>query len=157
MLSKASGQLKTVLADQSSLAGVGNAYSDEVLWAARLSPFKAASRLNSEEVARLYEALTDILRSAVERSLGQAAKELKDAKRAGMSVHGRAGQACPEVWRHGQGGLPVQPELPVLPGMPDGREGPGRPPPVEVVEVTAIRPGATSPVRRNKKMRARPR
>ncbi len=95
VLSKASGQLKTVLADQSSLAGVGNAYSDEVLWAARLSPFKAASRLNSEEVARLYEALTDILRSAVERSLGQAAKELKDAKRAGMSVHGRAGEACP--------------------------------------------------------------
>jgi formamidopyrimidine-DNA glycosylase len=95
VLSKASGQLKTVLADQSSLAGVGNAYSDEVLWAARLSPFKAASRLNSEEVARLYEALTDVLRSAVERSLGQAAKELKDAKRAGMSVHGRAGEACP--------------------------------------------------------------
>jgi formamidopyrimidine-DNA glycosylase len=95
VLSKASGQLKTVLADQSLLAGVGNAYSDEVLWAAKLSPFKTASRLDTEEVARLYEALTDILRSAVERSLGQAAKELKDAKRAGMAVHGRAGQACP--------------------------------------------------------------
>ncbi len=95
VLSKASGQLKSVLADQSLLAGVGNAYSDEVLWAAKLSPFKTASRLDSEEIARLYEALTDVLRSAVERSLGQAAKELKDAKRAGMSVHGRAGQACP--------------------------------------------------------------
>jgi formamidopyrimidine-DNA glycosylase len=95
VLSKAPGQLKSVLADQSLLAGVGNAYSDEVLWAAKLSPFKTASRLDSEEIARLYEALTDILRSAVERSLGQAAKELKDAKRAGMSVHGRAGQACP--------------------------------------------------------------
>jgi formamidopyrimidine-DNA glycosylase len=95
VLSKASGQLKSVLADQSLLAGVGNAYSDEVLWAAKLSPFKTASRLDGEEIARLYEALTDVLRSAVERSLGQAAKELKDAKRAGMSVHGRAGQACP--------------------------------------------------------------
>ena len=95
VLSKAPGQLKSVLADQSLLAGVGNAYSDEVLWAAKLSPFKTASRLDSEEIARLYEALTDVLRSAVERSLGQAAKELKDAKRAGMSVHGRAGQACP--------------------------------------------------------------
>ena len=95
VLSKSSGQLKTVLADQSLLAGVGNAYSDEVLWAARLSPFKVAPRLDSEEVSRLFAALTDVLRSAVERSLGQAAKELKDAKRAGMSVHGRAGQACP--------------------------------------------------------------
>jgi formamidopyrimidine-DNA glycosylase len=95
VLSKATGQLKTVLADQSVLAGVGNAYSDEILWAAKLSPFKTASRLDSEEVARLYESLTQVLRSAVERSLGQAAKELKDAKRAGMAVHGRAGQPCP--------------------------------------------------------------
>ncbi len=95
VLAKAPGQLKSVLADQSLLAGVGNAYSDEVLWAAKLSPFKQASRLDGEETARLYEALTEVLRSAVERSLGQAAKELKDAKRAGMAVHGRAGQACP--------------------------------------------------------------
>jgi formamidopyrimidine-DNA glycosylase len=95
VLAQAPGQLKTVLADQSLLAGVGNAYSDEVLWAAKLSPFKAAARLDAEETARLYEALTEVLRSAVERSLGQAAKELKDAKRAGMAVHGRAGQACP--------------------------------------------------------------
>jgi formamidopyrimidine-DNA glycosylase len=95
VLSKAPGQLKSVLADQSLLAGVGNAYSDEILWAARLSPFKPASRLDGEEITRLYEALTEVLRSAVERSLGQAAKELKDAKRAGMAVHGRAGQACP--------------------------------------------------------------
>ena len=92
----APGQLKSVLADQSLLAGVGNAYSDEILWAAKLSPFKAASKLDEAEMARLYEALTGVLRSAVERSLGQAAKELKDAKRAGMAVHGRAGQACPE-------------------------------------------------------------
>jgi formamidopyrimidine-DNA glycosylase len=95
VLSKAPGQLKSVLADQSRLAGVGNAYSDEILWAAKLSPFKTASRLDSEEVTRLYEALTEVLRSAVERSLGQAAKELKDAKRAGMAVHGRAGEPCP--------------------------------------------------------------
>lgn len=95
VLSRAPGQLKTVLADQSVLAGVGNAYSDEVLWAAKLSPFKAAGKLTDAEVGRLYSALTGTLRSAVERSLGQAAKELKDAKRAGMGVHGREGQACP--------------------------------------------------------------
>ncbi len=95
VLSHAGGQLKTVLADQSVLAGVGNAYSDEVLWAAKLSPFKASGKLTDAEVGRLYSALTGTLRSAVERSLGQAAKELKDAKRAGMGVHGREGQACP--------------------------------------------------------------
>jgi formamidopyrimidine-DNA glycosylase len=95
ILGNTSGQLKSVLADQSVLAGVGNAYSDEILWAAKLSPFKPANRLNEDETERLYEALTGVLRAAVERSLGQAAKELKDAKRAGMAVHGRAGQACP--------------------------------------------------------------
>jgi formamidopyrimidine-DNA glycosylase len=96
VLTAAPGQLKTVLADQSVLAGVGNAYSDEILWAAKLSPFKAASKLTDDEVQRLYSALTGTLRSAVERSLGQAARELKDAKRAGMAVHGRAGLPCPE-------------------------------------------------------------
>jgi formamidopyrimidine-DNA glycosylase len=96
VLAGAPGQLKSVLADQSLLAGVGNAYSDEILWAAKLSPFKSAAKLDEVEMARLYEALTGILRGAVERSLGQAAKELKDAKRAGMAVHARAGQACPE-------------------------------------------------------------
>ena len=96
LLEGSSGQLKSVLADQSTLAGVGNAYSDEILWAAKLSPFKTANKLNAEEVSRLYDALTGVLRDAVKRSLGQAAKELKDAKRAGMAVHARAGMACPE-------------------------------------------------------------
>jgi formamidopyrimidine-DNA glycosylase len=95
VLGREAGRLKTVLADQSVLAGVGNAYSDEILWAARLSPFKTASKLTADELERLYHALTGTLRKAVERSLGQAARELKDAKRAGLNVHGRAGQACP--------------------------------------------------------------
>jgi formamidopyrimidine-DNA glycosylase len=96
VLAEAPGQLKSVLADQSLLAGIGNAYSDEILWAAKLSPFKTASKLSDVELSRLHEALTTVLRGAVERSLGQAAKELKDAKRAGMAVHGRGGEACPE-------------------------------------------------------------
>jgi formamidopyrimidine-DNA glycosylase len=95
VLSASSGQLKSVLADQSLLAGVGNAYSDEILWAAKLSPFKTASKLTGEELSGLYRALTTCLREAVDRSLGQAAKELKDAKRAGMAVHGRGGSECP--------------------------------------------------------------
>jgi len=96
LLAGSAGQLKTLLADQSLLAGVGNAYSDEILWAAKLSPFRNASKLTPEESGRLYHALTATLRDAVKRSLGQAAKELKDAKRAGMAVHGRAGEKCPE-------------------------------------------------------------
>ncbi|HET9658404.1 MAG TPA: DNA-formamidopyrimidine glycosylase family protein [Kineosporiaceae bacterium] len=88
-------QVKGLLRDQSILAGVGNAYSDEVLHAARLSPFAIAGRLDEAEVTRLYDALRSVLTSAVDAARGKPAKELKDAKRAGMRVHGRAGQACP--------------------------------------------------------------
>ncbi len=90
------GQLKGVLRDQARLAGVGNAYSDEVLHVARLSPFKPASGLDQEETSRLHLALVQTLRGAVERSAGLPASDLKDSKRAGMRVHGRTGQACPE-------------------------------------------------------------
>ncbi|HUW16570.1 MAG TPA: DNA-formamidopyrimidine glycosylase family protein [Actinomycetes bacterium] len=89
-------QLKGLLRDQSVLAGVGNAYSDEVLHVARLSPFRLADSLSPEEVAKLHEALVTTLRDAVARSSGLPAAELKDDKRAGMRVHGRTGQPCPE-------------------------------------------------------------
>ena len=89
-------QLKGLLRDQSVLAGVGNAYSDEVLHVARLSPFRLADSLSPEEVAKLHEALVTTLRHAVARSSGLPAAELKDDKRAGMRVHGRTGQPCPE-------------------------------------------------------------
>jgi formamidopyrimidine-DNA glycosylase len=95
ILSGSRQQVKGLLRDQSTLAGVGNAYSDEVLHAARLSPFAIAGRLDDGEVTRLYEALRTILNSAVDTARGKPAKELKDAKRAGMRVHGRTGRACP--------------------------------------------------------------
>ncbi|MDQ1538212.1 MAG: formamidopyrimidine-DNA glycosylase [Actinomycetota bacterium] len=88
-------QVKGLLKDQSFLAGVGNAYSDEVLHVARLSPFALASSLDAEQVQRLYAALRDTLSGAVSAASGKPAKELKDAKRAGMRVHGRTGQPCP--------------------------------------------------------------
>lgn len=88
-------QLKGVLRDQSTIAGIGNAYSDEILHAARLSPFKPAGTLDDEETARLYAALREVLGEALDRSRGLPAGELKDDKRAGMRVHGRAGQTCP--------------------------------------------------------------
>jgi len=88
------GNLKTVLVDQSVLAGVGNAYSDEVLHAARLSPFKPVRRLTEAQVADLHAALVSVLRDAVTRSAGLPAKGLKGEKRSGMAVHGRTGEAC---------------------------------------------------------------
>jgi len=88
-------QVKGLLKDQTFLAGVGNAYSDEVLHVARLSPFALASGLAQEQVRRLYCALRDTLAEAVTAASGKPAKELKDAKRAGMRVHGRTGEACP--------------------------------------------------------------
>ncbi len=89
-------QIKGLLRDQSVLAGVGNAYSDEVLHVARLSPFAIAGSLSADDVTRLYEALRSTLRDAAAAASGRPAAELKDAKRAGMRVHGRTGEACPE-------------------------------------------------------------
>lgn len=88
-------QIKGVLRDQSVLAGIGNAYSDEILHAARLSPFALAGRLDAGKVALLHEAITTTLRDALARSDGLAASALKAEKKAGLAVHGRTGQPCP--------------------------------------------------------------
>ncbi|MFI1356072.1 Fpg/Nei family DNA glycosylase [Streptomyces sp. NPDC020898] len=88
-------QLKGALRDQSLIAGVGNAYSDEILHAARMSPFKLAASLTPEETRRLYEALRTTLTEAVERSRGLAAGRLKAEKKSGLRVHGRTGEPCP--------------------------------------------------------------
>ena len=88
-------QVKGLLRDQSVLAGVGNAYSDEVLHAARLSPFAISGKLTDEQVERLSSALHEVLDGAVAAASGKPAAELKDAKRQGMRVHGRTGQTCP--------------------------------------------------------------
>jgi len=88
-------QLKGALRDQRLIAGVGNAYSDEILHAARMSPFKLASSLTPQETRRLYEALRATLTEAVQRSRGVAAGRLKAEKKSGLRVHGRTGEACP--------------------------------------------------------------
>jgi len=95
LLDAGGAQLKGVLRDQKRVAGIGNAYSDEVLHAARLSPFKGSAKLDAAERQRLHTAIVDVLSDAVERSAGLPAGDLKDSKRAGMRVHGRAGQPCP--------------------------------------------------------------
>ncbi|WP_206447992.1 Fpg/Nei family DNA glycosylase [Agrococcus sp. KRD186] len=87
-------QIKGVLRDQRRVAGIGNAYSDEILHAARMSPFHPAS-MPSDDVVRLYAALRQVLGEAVERAMGVTAASLKAEKRQGLRVHGRKGEACP--------------------------------------------------------------
>ncbi|MGR2753301.1 DNA-formamidopyrimidine glycosylase family protein [Agromyces arachidis] len=88
-------QVKAVLQEQESLAGIGNAYSDEILFAARLSPVVHAAALDGDALDRLYEATVGVIRSAIEARRGIPIAELKAAKVAAMRVHGRAGEPCP--------------------------------------------------------------
>jgi formamidopyrimidine-DNA glycosylase len=88
-------QIKGVLRDQSVIAGVGNAYSDEILHAARMSPYALAATLDDADVDRLHTAMIETLTDAVATASGKPPADLKDAKRRGMRVHGRRGEACP--------------------------------------------------------------
>ncbi|MGH3314353.1 MAG: Fpg/Nei family DNA glycosylase [Streptomyces sp.] len=88
-------RIKGLLRDQGVIAGIGNAYSDEILHAAHMSPFKIAAELTEEEIAALYESLRGTLTEAVERSRGLAAGKLKSEKKTGLRVHGRTGESCP--------------------------------------------------------------
>lgn len=95
VLSGQRAQLKGVLTTQSVIAGIGNAYSDEILHAAKLSPFAIAARLNEAQVTALYDAMRTSLSDAVARSVGQQAATLKSEKRSGLAVHARTGLPCP--------------------------------------------------------------
>jgi formamidopyrimidine-DNA glycosylase len=88
-------QIKGVLTSQSVIAGIGNAYSDEILHAARLSPFAIAARLTEAQVSTLHAAMQTVLADAVQRSVGQKAATLKSEKRSGLAVHARTGLPCP--------------------------------------------------------------
>ena len=88
-------QIKGTLRDQSVVAGIGNAYSDEVLHAAKLSPYRSSTSLGDDETEVLYAAIRDVLGEAIARSQGLAASELKAEKKTGLRVHGRAGEPCP--------------------------------------------------------------
>jgi DNA-formamidopyrimidine glycosylase len=88
-------QIKGVLRDQHIIAGIGNAYSDEVLHAAKMSPYKLAASFTPEEVEALHAAIVTTLEAAVARSEGLAAADLKGEKKTGLRVHGKAGEECP--------------------------------------------------------------
>jgi formamidopyrimidine-DNA glycosylase len=89
------GRIKTVITDQKVIAGIGNAYSDEILHVAKLSPFATASSLSAEQVSTLHDAMLSVLTDAVGRSVGQQAATLKGEKRSGLRVHARTGLPCP--------------------------------------------------------------
>ena len=88
-------QVKGLLRDQGTIAGIGNAYSDEILHAARMSPFALSRSLTRDQLERLHAVVREVLTDALATSAGRPAAELKDAKRRGMRVHGRTGEACP--------------------------------------------------------------
>jgi formamidopyrimidine-DNA glycosylase len=89
------GQVKGVLTSQEVIAGIGNAYSDEILHAARLSPFALTGKLSDPQLRELHAAAGRVLSGAVARSVGQRAATLKAEKRSGLAVHGRTGLPCP--------------------------------------------------------------
>jgi len=88
-------QVKGVLRHQGTIAGIGNAYSDELLHAARMSPFKPASTIVGDDLQTLYDAVRTVLSEAVERSRGLAMSDLKKEKKSNLAVHGRTGLPCP--------------------------------------------------------------
>ena len=94
LMASRSGQVKGALTDQTLIAGIGNAYSDEILHAARLSPFKMADKLTGDELIRLFEATRATLAHALDRQVGQKAATLKGEKRSGLTVHARTGLPC---------------------------------------------------------------
>jgi formamidopyrimidine-DNA glycosylase len=89
------GQVKGVLTSQEVLAGIGNAYSDEILHAAKVSPFALTQRLTDGQMTDLHAATGRVLAEAVARSVGQRAATLKAEKRSGLAVHARTGLPCP--------------------------------------------------------------
>lgn len=95
ILRSSSQQIKGLLRSQSVIAGIGNAYSDEILHAAKISPFATGKSLDRDTVQVLYDAIHSVLGTALAEAEGKPPSELKDVKRSHMRVHARTGEACP--------------------------------------------------------------
>ncbi len=128
-----------MLRSQSVIAGIGNAYSDEILHAARISPFAIAKSLDRETVRVLYDAIHSVLGAAVQDAMGKAPGDLKDAKRSAMRVHGRDRAAVPGLRGHRPGSVLRRHCPAVLPHLPDQRQDPGRPPDLPVPQIARFR------------------
>lgn len=90
-----SGELKNLLRNQAFVAGVGNAYSDEILWAARLAPFRTRASLAPDEVDELYRATRDVLTWAIAELRMLVPPRLEVEQRRFLRVHDKGGQPCP--------------------------------------------------------------
>ncbi len=95
LLAGRTGRIKTLLTDQTVIAGIGNAYSDEILHTARISPFATAGKLGDAGLVALHDAITSVLNAAIARTAGAEAARLKGEKRTGLRVHARTGLPCP--------------------------------------------------------------
>jgi formamidopyrimidine-DNA glycosylase len=96
-------QLHAFLRDQRAIAGVGRAFANEILWAARLSPYQRSATLEDEEIVRLHASLTGVLGAAVERLVPLSGNGLTTKADRGYAVHDRLGEPCPrcgEAIRH---------------------------------------------------------
>jgi formamidopyrimidine-DNA glycosylase len=89
------GEIKGILANQTFVAGIGNAYADEVCWRARLYPFRRRASLSQEEVAQLYAAMRAVLAEAIDTLRTRVGDAIDVEVRDFLAVHGRAGQPCP--------------------------------------------------------------
>ena len=89
------GEVKGILTNPSFLAGIGNAYADEILWSARLYPFRRRPDLDDKEIARLYEAMRSVLAQAIATLRERVGEAIDVEVRDFTAVHGKAGQPCP--------------------------------------------------------------
>jgi formamidopyrimidine-DNA glycosylase len=89
------GELKNLLRNQAFVAGIGNAYSDEILWASRLAPYRTRASLTREEIDALYAATRDVLPWAIEQLHTLVPPRLEVEQRGFLRVHAKGGQACP--------------------------------------------------------------
>ena len=131
-------QIKGVLRHQGTIAGIGNAYTDEILHAAKMSPFKPANSLTADELDQLFAAIKDVLGDAVERSRGpgrQRAQGREEDPPRGARPHRRE---VPGLRRHRARGQLRRLHPAVLPDLPDRRQAAGRPPDVPSAEVGAM-------------------
>ncbi len=93
------GELKSLLRNPKFVAGIGNAYSDEILWRARLAPLRKRSSLQAQDVDRLYTAMREVLAEATERLRTLVPPDIHEQHREFLQVHLRGGQPCPRCGR----------------------------------------------------------
>lgn len=94
-LHKRRGEIKGVLVNQGFVAGIGNAYADEILWRAHLYPFRRSTDLSPQEVEALYQAMREVLQEAIATLRERVGADIEVEIRDFMAVHGKAGQPCP--------------------------------------------------------------